>query len=166
MAISNGNFGDYGGDLYKATGAMVDFAETRKAELSEGYEKKLDQKKDLTELSRLLSQKIEKDGEVQFKEPQKLRDHIVKVKTSTDIDLEDWNEFLEGKTDSVASWILKVINSSADFHKKSIALDLEKSALHLQDLAQKEKLVYDGLARILSDLSQTRRAFLTVGRGR
>ena len=162
--MPNPNFGDYGHTLYNAADVLTEYATSRKEELSGFYDEKLGDKRDLTELSRFLANKIEEDGETRFRDADKLRNHLKTVKARTDLDLEEWDDFLAGKTDSVASWVLKIMHSQVDYHKKSIGLELEKAALHLQDVQNKEKIMVDGMSRLLNDLDRTRRAFLAVGR--
>lgn len=164
--MANSDFGDYGHSLYNAAETLTEYATSRKEELSGFYDEKLGDKRDLTELSRLLANKIEEDSEVRFKDADKLRHHLQSVKVKTDLDLEDWDDFLAGKTDSIASWVLKIMTSQIDYHKKSISLDLERAALHLQDVQNKEKVAFDGMSRLLNDLDRTRRAFLAIGRPR
>jgi len=106
------------------------------------------EKRDLTELSRKLAKKIEKDNRVTFKEPEALRAHVKQLKSTLGEGIEEWESFVQGKTEFVSQATLDSVKDDLFYAKELNGIDIERDTAKITKLLQQRKMLIEGLQRM------------------
>lgn len=111
-------------------------------------EEMTEDKRKLTELSRKLAKKIEDDGQISFKNPEALRSHVTELKSAIGEDIEEWQDFVQGRTEFVAQATLDAVKDDIFYAKEVSGLDIERDTAKMTKLLQQRKMLIEGLQRM------------------
>lgn len=106
------------------------------------------EKRDLTELSRKLAKKIEEDSKIFFKEPEALRAHVKQLNSTLGEGIEEWESFVQGKTEFVSQATLDSIKDDLFYAKELNGIDIERDTAKITKLVQQRKMLIEGLQRM------------------
>lgn len=135
-------------DLHKVVSNVEDGLGIGVENAADRIEKATQEKRDLTELSRKLAKKIEDSNKISFKEPEGLRAHVKQLKSSLGEGLEDWESFIQGKTEFVSQATLDSVKDDLFYAKELNGIDIERDTAKITKLMQQRKMLIEGLQRM------------------
>lgn len=106
------------------------------------------EKRDLTDLSRKLAKKIEEDNKISFKEPEALRAHVKQLKSTLGQGIEEWESFVQAKTEFISQATLDSVKDELFYAKELNGIDIERDTAKITKLLQQRKMLIEGLQRM------------------